>query len=155
MPRIVSDIVDVYVYRLVDSGPEFLLLKRSAGGALGGTWQLVHGHIADGETAVRAAVREVREETGLRVEMLHQLERINTFFMAAEDEIHLCPGFAARVAPNDIVVLNDEHSASEWREPDAAVARLMWPGLKQGIREVLATVLSNGPTCEVLQIPIG
>ena len=49
-------------------GPEVLLIKR-AKGALAGYWSLPGGHIEPGETVRSAALREVREETGVEAEL--------------------------------------------------------------------------------------
>ena len=66
-PRIRSDIIEVMVFRTPEgSGPELLQIKR-ARDPLKDTWQPVMGHIEPGETAVQAALRELREETGLAV----------------------------------------------------------------------------------------
>jgi 8-oxo-dGTP diphosphatase len=47
-----------------------VLLVQRAGGPWRGLWSLPGGHIEPGETARAAAVREIREETGLSVEIL-------------------------------------------------------------------------------------
>ena len=47
---------------------EVLLVQRGKG-ALAGLWSLPGGHIEPGETARGAAVREVREETGIDAEL--------------------------------------------------------------------------------------
>jgi 8-oxo-dGTP diphosphatase len=49
-------------------GDAVLLIKRGAG-ALKGLWSLPGGHIEAGETARAAAVREVREETGVEAQL--------------------------------------------------------------------------------------
>jgi 8-oxo-dGTP diphosphatase len=49
-------------------GPAVLLIQRGKG-ALTGLWSLPGGHIEPGETARAAAVREVREETGVESEL--------------------------------------------------------------------------------------
>jgi 8-oxo-dGTP diphosphatase len=49
-------------------GPAVLLIRRGKG-ALTGLWSLPGGHIEPGETARAAAVREVREETGVEAEL--------------------------------------------------------------------------------------
>jgi len=46
-----------------------VLLVRRGKGALKGLWSLPGGHIEPGETARAAAVREVREETGVEAEL--------------------------------------------------------------------------------------
>jgi len=49
-------------------GPEVLLIQRGKG-ALKGYWSLPGGHIEPGEPAAAAALREVREETGIEAEI--------------------------------------------------------------------------------------
>ena len=64
--------VDVWPYRQADSGAEFLLLHRS--GRDGAPfWQGVSGWIEAGEAPHLAALRELREETGLEIEPLEFL----------------------------------------------------------------------------------
>ena len=46
-----------------------MLLIERAKGALAGYWSLPGGHIEPGETARAAALREVREETGVEAEL--------------------------------------------------------------------------------------
>lgn len=54
-------------------GDEVLLIERGKG-ALKGFWSLPGGHIEPGETARAAALREVREETGIEAELVGLLD---------------------------------------------------------------------------------
>lgn len=152
VPRIVSDIVDVYPYRVVDAGAEFLILQRSIGTTLGGTWQGVHGHVEPGESAFEAARRELSEETGLRVKSWHQLESVNTFYLAARDEVHLCAGFAALVPGDMEPVLCDEHADYAWDSPEDAMIRFHWPGQRLAIQEICSLILPGGATADSLRL---
>jgi 8-oxo-dGTP pyrophosphatase MutT (NUDIX family) len=152
MPRIVSEIVEVYVYRIVADRPEFLLLKRAASATVGGSWQVVLGHIHPGETALQAAQREMTEETGLAIEALHQLESVNTFFVARDDVVHICPGFAARVPANAAIKLNAEHSEADWLAADTAIQRLMWPGQRRAITEIIKLILPASSVSDALRV---
>lgn len=51
-----------------------VLLVQRGRGALAGLWSLPGGHIEPGETASAAAVREVREETGVEAELAGLLD---------------------------------------------------------------------------------
>lgn len=143
MAEIVARIVDVYVFRRAAAGPEFLVLKRSATEQPGSTWQVVLGRIEPGETATQAALRELTEETGLRPLRVWQLEHVNTFFIAARDTVFLCPGFAIEVAADAAVRLNEEHVAFEWLGAAAAAQRMMWPGQRTALREIVDVILSG------------
>ncbi|GMV95867.1 MAG: hypothetical protein AMXMBFR83_02360 [Phycisphaerae bacterium] len=166
MPRVVSEIVDVYVFRRPagaatanarqeaqsGAGVEFLLLRRSPGEYLGGTWQAVHGRIEPGETAWQTALRELREETGLTPIELYQIDAVNTFYMAADDVVHHCPCFAAEVGGQAGVVLDAEHEAFEWVSAEDAMRRFIWPGQRRAVREIIEEILRPGPATAYLRI---
>ncbi len=56
------------VYRRLEEGKrlQFLLIKHRSDGH----WSFPKGHVELGETEVQTALREVREETGLRIQLL-------------------------------------------------------------------------------------
>ncbi|MCA9244660.1 MAG: NUDIX domain-containing protein [Phycisphaerales bacterium] len=154
MMRIIAPIVDVYVFRRAPDGPKFLLLLRAAGRRIGSTWQVVHGTIEQTETAVAAALREMREETGLTPTRFWQLEGVNPFFVAAEDAIYMCPGFAAEVASDATVTLCDEHTDFRWLPTDEALGELMWPGQRRAVREIVEEIIGEGRGEPFLRLPI-
>ncbi len=53
-----------------------LIGKRPADGPLGGLWEFPGGKIEQGETAAEAAVRELKEEMGIEVEIESELGTI-------------------------------------------------------------------------------
>src|SRR5262245_9536795 len=121
MPRVRSDIVEVSVFREGSAGFEVLQLLRApeAGSALSETWQPVMGHIEEGETAVDAMWRELREEAGLprndpALLGVWSLDQVHPYFIARKDCIMLSPRFAARVAPGWEPAMNHEHTAARW-----------------------------------------
>jgi dATP pyrophosphohydrolase len=144
MPEVVSNVIDVYPFRRVEKGVEFLLLKRVAGVRLGGTWQAVHGRIEAGEAAWQAALRELKEETGLTPLGFWQIEFVNTFYLATEDRILICPCFAAEIAADVDVVLSDEHTDFRWEPVEQALETFMWPGQRRAVREILEEIVTPG-----------
>jgi dATP pyrophosphohydrolase len=146
--------VAVYAFRLRGGRPEFLLLKRAAGDYMGGTWQPVSGGIHEGERAWETAVRELDEEAGLRPDELFYVDTVETFYMPEQDQIVHCVVFAARLEPDAEVRLNPEHDAAEWLAAPACLGRLIWPGQRRAVREILEEIIEPGPSREHLRIPI-
>jgi dATP pyrophosphohydrolase len=144
MPEIVSNVVDVYPFRRRPSGVEFLLLKRAENIRLGGSWQAVHGRIEPGETAWQAALRELHEEIGIAPLGFWQTEYVNTFYMATNDRILMCPCFAAEIAADADVVLSHEHTDFRWEPTEQALESFMWPGQRRAIREILTEIIAPG-----------
>jgi hypothetical protein len=77
---------------------------------------------------------------------------VNTFFVAARDEIHLCACFAARVACDAAPALSGEHIAHVWEAVAAAMARFHWPGQRRAIQEICSIVLPGGATADSLRL---
>jgi 8-oxo-dGTP pyrophosphatase MutT (NUDIX family) len=62
---------------LVVEGDRILLISTQAGRR----WQLPKGHIEEGETAEQAALREVREETGVSGRVVAPLSEVEYWFV--------------------------------------------------------------------------
>ncbi len=93
-------------------GTKFLLLKRQE--SRGGFWQPVSGGIEQGESAAKAAIREVREETGLKIREMYSVDQLEMFYNIRKDSIRLAPVFVAFVAEPEPVKLCREHSEYQW-----------------------------------------
>ena len=76
MTRVLSDHVEVYVFRRRSRAVEFLCLRRASGRSLAGVWQPVTGKRRRGESARRAAWREVVEETGVHARITGHADSI-------------------------------------------------------------------------------
>jgi dATP pyrophosphohydrolase len=145
--------VDVLVFRGRADTLEFLCLRRGPRGRSPGSWEAVHGHLDEGETAVETARRELREEAGLEPLALYNLSRVESFYRHATDEVVLVPVFAAQVAPGVPVALSEEHDAFEWLSPPAAAGRMSWPRVRREIADAV-TLLGGGdagPLADVLR----
>jgi len=137
-------VVDVYVLRPAAGGWEALCLRRAPHERSPGTWESVHGHIDEGETPVAAAVRELREETGLAAERLYNVSRVESFYLHGADEVVLIPVFCAFVAAGAPARPSDEHDAVEWLPVDAAAERFAWPRERRALADALALLGSGG-----------
>jgi dATP pyrophosphohydrolase len=147
--------VSLFVARQTASNShEFLQVLRVRGKYMGQTWQLVTGGIDEGETAWQAALRELREETGLAPIELFQVDVLNTFYLAKTDTISMSPMFCAIVAPDAHVQLNHEHTEFRWVPRDQMESRIMWPGERAAFVELCREILDNGPAKPHLKIEI-
>jgi dATP pyrophosphohydrolase len=135
-------VVDVFVLRRVDSEWEVLTLRRGHGTRCTGAWETVHGRIEAGERPEEAALREVREETGLTVERLYSVT-VQPFYLHGLEAVMLAVVFAAVVAPAGDMVLGAEHERGEWLTLSAARDRYAWPRERQSLGEI-AVLLRDG-----------
>jgi len=135
-------VIDAYVYKRTKSGLKFLLLKRSPGKIYEKLWQCVSGKIENDEAAWETAVRELKEETGLKPVKIFTADHISSFYEATFDCLNLVPVFGIEV-DNTEVVLSDEHSAFDWVTFKKAESRLVWSGQKSGIKAVFEMLIED------------
>ncbi|MCS7081383.1 MAG: NUDIX domain-containing protein [Bacteroidetes bacterium] len=154
MAQVVLRVVDVYVYRIPDSEPEYLLLKRAPDRPYAGTWRMIGGKIREGESAWRAALRELAEETALEPRRFWSVPSVNAFYEWAEDRLNLIPVFAAEVAPEARVRLSSEHVDARWFRLEEAVRLLVWPEQRRLIRLVHELFATGGAPEELFEIPL-
>ena len=119
-------LVDVLVLRPTDAGLQCLVLRRSGVGRSPGSWEMVHGHADPGESPKDAALRELREETGLVPVRLYNLSRVESFYLHKNDTVTLVAMFAAFV-DSAAVVLSEEHDDFTWLPVEEAKRKFSWP----------------------------
>ena len=78
--------------------------------SLEGVWCQVAGKLEEGETAWRAALRELKEETGLAPQTLFSADICEQFYEPDQDAITMAPVFLAIIGADDEVRLNEEHT---------------------------------------------
>jgi dATP pyrophosphohydrolase len=142
MSNIVVRVVDAYVFRKTDDGLLYLILKRAKTKRYEHLWQGVAGKIEAGESAPKAAKRELLEETGLKPKHMFVADHVSRFYEAHGDRINLVPVFGIEV-DSDQITLSDEHCDYKWVTLEEALEHLVWQGQKKGIRVVSDMVLSN------------
>jgi len=147
-------IVDVYPVRRGEAGLELLVLRRAPGGRCAGSWESVHGHIEPGEHPADAALRELREETGLRPAALYNLSRVECFYQHRLDQVALVPVFVALVDPAAAAASGGEHDSMEWLTFAGARGRLAWPRERRALEdiEILLGGGSAGSLEDVLRV---
>lgn len=120
-------VIDVYPYRLNEGRTEFLLLHRAPEVYCAGQWRMVGGKVERDETAWQAGLRELFEETGCRPVRFWSVPSLNHFYDPSRNRIMLIPVFAAELAPDAAVKLNEEHDQWCWVEGNRANQQPVWP----------------------------
>tara|TARA_B100000427_G_scaffold328616_1_gene342175 strand:- start:86 stop:553 length:468 start_codon:yes stop_codon:yes gene_type:complete len=142
MNQIKVRVVDCYVYRRTDDGILFLLMKRNLNKIYEHLWQGVAGKIEEGETSSEAAIRELKEETGLSPVNMFVADHVSKFYEVHGDRINLVPVFGIEV-DSEIINLSEEHISYKWVDINEALNTLVWNGQKKGIQTVHDMVINN------------
>jgi 8-oxo-dGTP pyrophosphatase MutT (NUDIX family) len=134
--------VAVVVRRPGKRGMEFLVVLRSQ--AKLGYWHVVAGGVEGDETPAAAAVRELREETGLEAvpdplgeplayDLSGDPESVRERFAAGTESIVVWP-FVADAPARWEPVLDEEHVDHRWLDADDAVELLHYPEPREIVR---------------------
>jgi 8-oxo-dGTP pyrophosphatase MutT (NUDIX family) len=151
-----ADLVACWPFRVTPAGQlEILLIHRAPGHVFPGLWQCVTGKLEDGETMVAGALRELAEETRLgarEIEWFGETDIINWFHVADVDDVLCEVVFAARLRPDAIVTLSQEHDDLRWCTPEVAHELVVWPAYHRAI-EQLEWLVANPEAAEVYRLP--
>jgi 8-oxo-dGTP pyrophosphatase MutT (NUDIX family) len=155
MTSVISRMIEVCVFRTTPEKSEYLLLKRADDERVyPGMWQIVTGTMDEGETALKASLRELSEETGMVPQQYWVVPHANAFYDHRRDAVHLVPFFAARVSADADVRLSREHSAFTWMSYADARARLVWPGQRAGLDLVEQVIVGGEEASRFSEIPL-
>jgi type II secretory ATPase GspE/PulE/Tfp pilus assembly ATPase PilB-like protein/8-oxo-dGTP pyrophosphatase MutT (NUDIX family) len=153
MTRIEVGTVDVFPVRPLASGWRVLALQRANDTRCPSAWEPVHGHIESGEEPEDAALRELREETGLSAERLYVV-RVQPFYIRRARTVQLAIVFAAFIAEPGSVTIGAEHQGHEWLTVDDALARFAFPAERASLREIVELLVAGdaGPVEDVMRV---
>ena len=153
MTKMKVRVIDAYVYRKTMEGIEFLILKRAKTKIYEHLWQGVAGKIEEGEKAWEAAIRELREETGLTPLKVFIADHVSSFYEKHGDRLNFVPVFGIEVGSQE-VILSTEHCDFKWVKLNVGLSYLVWNGQKRGIQVVNDMVISNDDRMKWSQIKI-
>jgi dihydroneopterin triphosphate diphosphatase len=126
--------VDVFVLRRQGSEWHALVLERAPLVRCPGAWETVHGTIEPNERPEDAAIREVREETGLLVDRLYNVT-VQPFYLHDKRAVILAVVFAAIVSDAPLR-LGIEHTRAQWLPIAEAARRFAWPRERANVADV-------------------
>lgn len=101
-----------------------------------GHWGFPKGHVEEGETEIKTAIREIKEETNLDVEIdeTHRyVERYSPEEGIEKDVVF----FIAKKIGGEIKVQEEEVKATEWLLPNEAMDRLTYESSKIILNKVM------------------
>jgi 8-oxo-dGTP pyrophosphatase MutT (NUDIX family) len=99
-------------------------------------WGFPKGHIESGESERAAAMREVREETGLHIALLDDFRQVDEYAFARRTElIQKQSIYFLGEAASHAARISWEHDDWAWLSFDDALARLEYEGGKTILRQ--------------------
>lgn len=127
--------VEVIVYKKDPvSGFLYLMLKRNP--KKGNFWQPITGNVELNETFEQAALRELKEETGI-TEFIKIFDTNYFFDFFDDDRQQHEKVFAVEVSITSIVTLSEEHTEYQWATSEDCLNKyLKYPGNIEGLRNL-------------------
>ena len=146
-------VVDVYVVRPYRESWLVLVLQRSLTTRCPTAWETVHGRVEPGERPEDAALRELREETGLAAERLYNVT-VQPFYLHSFGAVQMAVVFAVFVREPASVILGPEHQQHAWLSVAEAAKRFVWPREREALGHVVTLLGSGdaGPVEDVLRV---
>lgn len=153
MAELKIGVVDVFVIDPRPEGWRVLVLRRAEGTRCTGAWEVVHGRIEGDERPEEAALRELREETGLTAQRLYNVT-CHPFYLHRFGVVQVAVVFAVFADSAAQPSLGEEHDAGEWVSMDEAMERLVWPRSRASLRDIEALLRTGdaGPVEDVLRV---
>ena len=125
----------VMIYKKTANGELlYLALKPTPGPEYPYEYYVVTGSLEGDESFEQAAVREAKEETGLEVDYLLDLNYVFNYKQDKQAVREQCYG--ALVQDGEIV-LNEEHVGYKWMDKNEFVAKLWWLQDREILKKLL------------------
>lgn len=129
-------LIEAHIVKIENNNLKFLVMKRSQTEKYPGVWQMVTGSVEDGEKAWQAALREIKEETGITPQKFWVVPNVNSFYSQTADEIIFVPVFVGICEGNTSVLISQEHDEYKWADEKEAIKLLAWPGQHKSVETI-------------------
>jgi len=125
------------IFRKTRKGREYLLLHYPSLKPGKDYWEFPKGHIEKGEKAEEAAIREVEEETGLKIKNLIPgfKKKIKYFFRKNNKTTFKIVYYFLTETKEKEVKISSEHLGFKWLNPDKAKKLVKFKNSRQLIEE--------------------
>ena len=153
MDNVKVSVVDCHVVYWEADIPQFLTIKRSSQERYPLIWQCVTGGINLNEKAYQAAIRELKEETGLYPDKMWTIDRVNNYYDPKYDRVFLIPIFGIEVKSKD-VKLSSEHVEHYWGSKDKVKDKMLWTQQKSGLESFYQMITKDTKKLELSEISI-
>lgn len=120
---------EVFPYRRLEGGFEFLLLKRVPRD--GGFWQPITGTLEFEESLRECALRELEEEAGIPNDKIELTPEIYRFAWQKKDFTVVELVYGGEVSSDRVVTLSDEHDDFKWLKADEVLSTLKMESNKE------------------------
>lgn len=117
-------------------GPEHLLLVRRGQPPRQDEWSIPGGRVEPGETLHAALLREIREETGLTIQIAGLIDAVDAVEQDAQGAIllhYVLIDFSAHWTAGDACAASDAAECG-WLSPVEALERVRWQETRRIIR---------------------
>jgi dATP pyrophosphohydrolase len=152
MPRIVSDLVDTYLFRTINARPQFLVLRHRGDTPQHDRWQSIHTRVGNGETTLQAARRDIEKSTGLVPARFFSADYIAQFYDHGSDSIVLAPTLAAQINPKSKVTIAPEYSDYAWCDLEETTSRLVYSAQRWAVRHIYDVIAMGGEEADIYEI---
>jgi 8-oxo-dGTP pyrophosphatase MutT (NUDIX family) len=115
-----------------DNPREFLLLHY-----VKNHWDFPKGHIEKGENEIKAALRELKEETGIdKIDIMPFFRETSEYYFRDETRLnHKTVVFYIGKTHDSNVTISDEHIAYAWLPFDKALAQITYKNSKDLLKK--------------------
>ncbi len=121
----------IITFYIKNETPHFLLLHYPHG-----HWDLPKGKIEKGESKEIAALRELKEETGLKAQIIEGFEKKFDYVFKQDGElIKKTVYFFLGQALSDEITLSEEHIGFAWLPYDQALERVTFENAKEVLQQ--------------------